>query len=235
MQTNLLAYGLFRWASRGLYLGEQRHYLKVDVDDWFNSADHYFPDGHIESDPGFQISGHDAYNLNVRQTALRDSYPLASAFTLNLAFNAGDANMAAGTTCSPNGGIEHAHRDEPLPAQQLPVDQPHLTHPEMNFTYYATSAAEITQNRTAAATLGLVQPNDVLKTGEYSGLGVYNPDPNNDVDPPTDFGLGASNVDVAAGGPRPRREVRARQHVVRQPPAAVLQLRDRRTRWSRAS
>ena len=52
MQTNLLAYGLFRWASRGLYLGDQRHYLEVDVDDWFNSADHYFPDGHDRERPG---------------------------------------------------------------------------------------------------------------------------------------------------------------------------------------
>ena len=26
----------------------------------------------------------------------------------------------------------------------------------------------------------------MLKTGEYSGLGVYHPDPNNDIDPPTD-------------------------------------------------
>ena len=25
MQAHLLAYGLFRWASRGLFLGEQRH------------------------------------------------------------------------------------------------------------------------------------------------------------------------------------------------------------------
>jgi hypothetical protein len=194
MQTNLLAYGLFRWASRGLYLGDQRHYLEVDVDDWFNSADHYFPDGHIESDPGFQVSGHDAYNLNVRQTALRNSYPLASAFTLNLAFNAGDANMAAGTTCSPNGGVSTLTATSRCLRTNFRWLNHTYTHPEMNFTSYATSAAEISQNRTAAATLGLAQPNDVLKTGEYSGLGVYNPNPDDDVNPPTDYGLGASNV-----------------------------------------
>ena len=43
LQSHLLTYGLFRWASRGLFLGEQRHYLNVDVDDWFNSADHLCP------------------------------------------------------------------------------------------------------------------------------------------------------------------------------------------------
>ena len=36
----------------------------------------------------------------------------------------------------------------------------------------------------------------MLKTGEYSGLGVYHPDVNNDVDPPTDHGLEASNPDL---------------------------------------
>ncbi len=74
MQTNLLAYGLFRWASRGLYLGDQRHYLEVDIDDWFNSADHYLPNGQIETDPGFRLSGHDAYNLRQRQNGLRSTW-----------------------------------------------------------------------------------------------------------------------------------------------------------------
>src|SRR5262249_4520364 len=80
MQSNLLVYGMLRWASRGLFFGEQRHYLNVDADDYFNSADHYFPDGHIESDPGYQMSGHDAYNLSLKQTSLRTTYPLANGF-----------------------------------------------------------------------------------------------------------------------------------------------------------
>ena len=51
-------------------------------------------------------------------------------------------------------------------------------------------------NLTVAKKLGLTVNGNVLKTGEYSGLGVYNPDPNNDIDPPTDFGLGASNTEL---------------------------------------
>ena len=68
-----------------------------------------------------------------------------------------------------------------------------VEHPELNATDYATTRAEIAGNLTIAATLGLPVNGTVLKTPEYSGLGVYHPDPNNDVDPPTDFGLGASN------------------------------------------
>ena len=48
----------------------------------------------------------------------------------------------------------------------------------MDFTNYAQSVSEITQNRTVATTLGLPAPTNVVKTGGYSGLGVYNPNPN---------------------------------------------------------
>ena len=45
LQAHLLVYGLFRWASRGLFFGELRHSLNVDVDDWFNSSDELLPNG----------------------------------------------------------------------------------------------------------------------------------------------------------------------------------------------
>jgi hypothetical protein len=193
LQADLLVYGLFRWASRGLFLGEQRHFLNADIDDWFNSSDHYFPDGHIESDPGFQMTAHDAFNLDLRQTVIRLQYPLANAFTFNLAYNGGDANLAAGSICSPNGGTAQLTATSRCLRNRFRWINHTFTHPELNFTDYTTSSNEIAQNRTAATTLGLSQPNSVLKTGEYSGLGVYNPNPDDDVNPPTDFGLMASN------------------------------------------
>ncbi|WP_179803159.1 Agd3-related carbohydrate-binding protein [Micromonospora purpureochromogenes] len=196
LQSDLLAYGLFRWASRGLFLGEQRHYLHVDVDDWFNSADHYYPDGHVESDPGYQMSGHDAYNVSLRQQALRQKYPLAGGVTLGMAYNGGDANLNAGNRCYPNGGINKLTPTTRCLANQFRWINHTLTHPELNFTDYATSRAEIADNLAVASRLGLPVDGSVLKTGEYSGLGVYNPDPDNDTDPPTDFGLTASNPEL---------------------------------------
>jgi hypothetical protein len=194
LQSHLLVYGLFRWATRGLFLGEQRHYLSVDVDDWFNSTDHQFPDGHIETDPGFRMSAHDAYNTRTRQNALRATYPLANGFTMGMAYNGGDANLAAGSTCSPNGGINQLTATTRCLRNDFRWINHTLTHPKMNFTDYATNFTEITQNIAVANQLGLPVDPTVLKTGEYSGLGVYHPDPNNDIDPPTDHGLGASNT-----------------------------------------
>jgi hypothetical protein len=194
LQANLLTYGLFRWATHGLFLGEQRHSLNVDVDDWFNSSDELQADGTYKPEPGYQMSAHDAYNANVQQSALRSRYTQAGAFTFGMAFNGGDANLNAGSTCSPNGGVNQLTATSRCLRNNFRWINHTLTHPKMNFTDYATNRTEISQNLVVAQTLGLPVDGTVLKTPEYSGLGVYNPDPNNDIDPPTDHGLGASNT-----------------------------------------
>jgi hypothetical protein len=219
LQAHLLVYGLFRWASRGLFFGELRHSLNVDVDDWFNSSDHLIAGAYppldqpwpnlvsspscsaasapcINDDPGFQMSGHDAYNTRAQQTALRRKYPLAAGFTMNLAYNGGDADLSANNKCYPDGGIETLTPTTRCIRDAMRWVNHTLTHPKMNFTDYTTSRYEINQNLKVAQQLGLTVNSAVLKTGEYSGLGVYNPDPTNDIDPPTDFGLGASNPEL---------------------------------------
>jgi hypothetical protein len=198
LQADLLVYGVFRWASRGLFLGEQRHFFNVDIDDWFNTSDHLFPDGHLETDPGFQVSAHDAYNLDQRLRALRAQHPLAGDFTLNLAYNGGDADLTAPSQCFPDGGVDELTATSKCLAGQFRWINHTASHPELNFTDHTTSFAEVQGNLTIADALGLPVPASVLKTGEYSGLGVYNPDPNNDVDPPTDHGLAASNPQFLA-------------------------------------
>ncbi len=199
MQSNLLVYGMFRWASRGLFLGEQRHYLNIDVDDWFNSSDHLFADGHLETDPGFSMSPHDAYNTSTQQSALRSRYPLGSGFGMGMAFNGSDAVPNAQNRCFPNTTTVNPSQFSSTTkclATQLRWINHTYTHPKMNFTDYATSYTEINQNLTVAQQMGLPVDRTVLKTGEYSGLGTYNPDVNNDIDPPTDFGLNASNPNL---------------------------------------
>ncbi|HYN96967.1 MAG TPA: hypothetical protein VES42_24260 [Pilimelia sp.] len=193
LHSHALVYGLFRWASRGLHLGEQRRFLTVDVDDWFNTADHYHEDGTIEYEPGYRVTGHDAYNLHQRQVALRAEHPTAPDFTVNLAYNGEDADPAGGNACAPDGGVDTLTATTRCLADEFRWVNHTLTHPELNFTDYATSRAEIENNAAAGASLGLDVPASVLKTGEYSGLGVYNDDPDNDTGPPTDHGLAASN------------------------------------------
>jgi hypothetical protein len=197
LQSQLLPYGLFRWASHGLFLGEQKHYLNVDVDDWFNSSDVWVTGtGAVSPTQEWSMTAHDAYNASTQQTNLRTKYPLASGFTMGMAFNGGDANLNAGSTCSPNGGVNALTATTKCLKNSFRWINHSLDHPKMNSTDYATSKTQINQNLVVAGQLGLPVDKTVFKSPEYSGLGVYNPDPNNDIDPPTDYGLGASNQNM---------------------------------------
>ena len=194
IQANLLAFGLFRWASQGLYLGQQQHYLKLDVDDYFGTSDVLNPDFTVNSDPGYQMSGHDAYNVSVQQSALRSRYPLAKAFEVGFAYNAdGIDNPKAKATCYPTGGVSTLDATTKCLRKSFEWINHTYSHADMNVTDYATSYNEINQNIKNGNNFGVQPETGVLKTGEYSGLGVYNPDPNDDIDPPTDYGLMASN------------------------------------------
>ncbi|GAA3955119.1 Agd3-related carbohydrate-binding protein [Actinoplanes auranticolor] len=196
MHSDLLVYGMLRWASKGMFLGEQRHHLNVDIDDWFNASDHYYPDGHVEYTPGFQVSGHDTVNLDNQQAALRTAHPQAADFKLNIAYNGADIDPFAGNTCSPNGGIAELTATTKCLKDNFRWVNHTLNHPELNHTDYATSYAEINDNRAAGNAIGLNAPDSVLKTPEYSGLGVYNPDPDDDTSPPVDHGLAGSNPEL---------------------------------------
>lgn len=196
LQANLLAYGMFRWASRGMYFGEQRHYLEVDVDDWFNTSDHVLPQDSTSGataplyGPEFSMVPGDVSAASAEQKKLATEFPLASAFKLNIAYNGGDVEPVSRTCTANLTSMSRCLRDEFRWINHT------LTHPKMNFIDYATSRLEIDQNLRVAKGLGLKVPKSVLKTGEYSGLGVYHPDPTNDIDPPTDNGLMASNPEL---------------------------------------
>ncbi|MEV6523816.1 hypothetical protein AB0M43_17855 [Longispora sp. NPDC051575] len=192
-QADLLLYGLLRWATRGVFVGEQRHWLHVDVDDVFIANDHLLADG-TYSPTEFRISGEDLAGAAAQQAALRQQYPQASAFVLNLAYNGEGIDPAAPAQCSSTGTPDPLTSYARCLAGQFRWINHTLTHPKMNTTPYQENLDEIRNNQTAGTTAGLAPPPVVLKTPEYSGLGVYHPDPTNDIDPPTDHGLAASNL-----------------------------------------
>jgi len=198
-QTDMLGYGLVRWATRGVFVGELRHWINVDIDDWFNSTAHLYPDGHLETDPGFRLSGSDAASANAQQNALRSGYPAAAGFTLNLPYNGGELTPSAPSRCSGTGTSDALTSYSKCLSRNFRWINHTLTHPRMNFTDYATNRREIADNLVIGRQAGLTVPTEVLKTPEYSGLGVYNPDPDASPNqPPTDFGLGASNPAMLA-------------------------------------
>jgi hypothetical protein len=185
--TDLLGYGLLRWATRGVFLGEERHWISVDIDDWFNV-------NAVGPADAFRLSGPEAAEVSRQQAGLRARYPLAAAFTLHIAYNGNNIDPSAA-----DAPVTHTPDSLTSYSRQLRFDfrwiNHTLTHRQLNFTSYRENYREIRDNLTAAARIGLPVPRTVLKPPGYSGLGVYNLDAQS-LDPPTDFGLLASNKEL---------------------------------------
>jgi hypothetical protein len=175
----LLGYGLLRWATRGIFLGEQRHWLNVDVDDWFNSNTHVAPKV-AQTDPDldaknakvFRMTGPEALAISQAQQTLGARYPVAAGFMLNLAYNGGDINPQAPAQCSSQNTPDPLTSYSRCLMGQFRWINHTLTHAGLDATSYPQTYAEISQNLAAAAEIGLPVPLDVLKTPAYSGLGI---------------------------------------------------------------
>ncbi|MEU5696694.1 hypothetical protein [Actinosynnema sp. NPDC020468] len=187
--TLLLGHGLLRWATRGVMLGEQRHWFSVDVDDWFNSTLRQHPDGTRDL---YRLTGRDAVSVSEQQRALREKHPVAAGFTLNLPLNGSRLKPDAPATCDDPKALDPLSSCSKAKVGEFRWINHTATHPQMNDTSYEVSREEIRRNLDVAAAAGLPVPQTVLKTPEYSGLGVYNPDPKS-LEAPTDFGLAGSN------------------------------------------
>ncbi|WP_309569905.1 hypothetical protein [Deinococcus sp.] len=200
LHSQLFSYGLLNWLTKGVYLGEFRRYLQVDVDDWFIDDDLWKPTststGIVQGT--FRISASDALGVRTQQTALRRTYPVASAFKFAVAFNASGANTAAPDTCAPT-----ASSVDPLTSVSRCMYNTFnwvnhsLDHLSMDFADYTTAYDQFQGNQDRADTLGLNYSPSAAVSGEHSGLGWYNAqglDYNK-----TDYGLNASNANFLQG------------------------------------
>lgn len=171
--------GLVRWATRGVLLGEHRHWLNVDVDDWSDLDGARVPPPPGAGDP---VAGGTAAQVAASLLQLRAEFPVARDLTLNLAYNA----AASPPPATPAGPSVQAFRW---------VNHT-WSHPSMEATSYERSRAEIADNLVAARRRGLPVDPAVLKTPGWSGLGVLvRPEPGA---PVVDDGLEASNPGLLA-------------------------------------
>lgn len=192
LSTALLGYGLVRWATEGVFIGEQRHWLNVDIDDWFGATQRLHADG---SEGMFRLTGPEAAAIKDQQDKLREDHPLAGEFVLNLPYNGGRFETTAPAECKEYDSVDSLSSYTRCLADEFRWINHTRDHPEMNTTSYAQSYSEIEENLEIAAVGGLEVPLSVLKTPEYSGLGVYNPDPES-TKPPKDHGLEGSNAQM---------------------------------------
>lgn len=196
VHTELLTYGLLRWVTRGLFLGERSMYFMSDVDDWFLANDVWNPATYATDPDAYRLTARDALALSEQQAELRSRYSQAEQFAVSLAFNGQGASLTAAKSCDPN-----VQSSDPLVSMSRCLSSAFrwlnhsYSHEYFDFLTYAESRAQIQDNRAVARKIGLSQPNRVLITGDVSGLGWYNQDGEG---PKTDYGLEASNPDFLA-------------------------------------
>ncbi|KHG64387.1 MULTISPECIES: hypothetical protein [Thermus] len=204
VHTWLLAPGLIRWLTRGVYVGEYSRYLRVDVDDWFLSTEVSGDSSGVGNTLTFRLSGAEAQAVAAKQAILRQTYPVAQAFTLDLAFNGCGAVLDPNPNdnqdpCDPSETLAQEPlnlADDLVQASQALKDtfrfyNHSYTHWDMDFTDLAQAEREIAENNRVASLLGLRYEHTVFKSGQYSGFGWKGQNPYDF--PRTDNGLGASN------------------------------------------
>ncbi len=180
LHTQLLGYGLIRWATRGLFIGERRHILAVDVDDWGLASDWWDetlqPGEPLRYRPQpFRLSAQDAWSVYQQQRQLNATYPLSNGFMLNLAFNGRGVNTGVAASCNPgvSSGDPLSSLTKCLASRMRWVNHTR-DHPSMdNITDPAALRFQIAENTRLANQLGLWYGSQTLKTGELSGLGWY--------------------------------------------------------------
>lgn len=202
LHFQLLGYGLLRWATKGLFLGERKYYLNIDLDDWFAATDWRLVGGTFVPG-GFRMSAKDGLstwqlvqNFRTQWDALLDQRSFLTNFNVNIAYNAAGAKLDTTiASCDPNlnGVSDRLTAMSRCLAPRLRWINHTYSHKLVDFSNYDESKAEITPNITVGQQLGFANYPEVLKTGELAGLGYYATVPDG---PKTDYGLEASNKDL---------------------------------------
>ncbi len=183
LHSLLLNYGLIRWVSRGVFLGEQKMNFATHSDDYFLDNDVWNPS--TQTNGGvFRLRASDVISLVSWQKLLQKTNPLFESFTIDHAFNGEGYQMGSKKECKPK---------EPAKDDEDPLSQvTHCYHDEFRWinhtfghisfddsTTLADVNAQISQNIAVATGKGGLKLSakefdpTVLVTGNHSGLGYF--------------------------------------------------------------
>ncbi|WP_027481917.1 hypothetical protein [Deinococcus pimensis] len=176
LHSQLFAYGLVNWLTQGVYIGEFRRALQVDIDDWFLDDDLWNATTGGLDGSTYRMSAADALGARDQQTALRTKYSgVAGAFTYAIVFNSGGAGVNATNTCSPTSGTgDRLSSVSKCIANSFDWVNHTRDHESMDCIDYATAYTQWNANFNRARTMGLPVSAGTGVSGEHSGLGWYN-------------------------------------------------------------
>ena len=190
--NQLLRHGMLNWVTRGVYLGHQRNYLELHVDDVFLPDDSW--------DPVTNTTNYDpdaAIRMSAADVAKAVQWSQQTGLKLDMVYNGAGHEQ-----------YQDDHGSDPLLAplqnnrDRFRWVNHTYEHPNLDCSTQTFIQNQITQNRTWATSNGFgdVVDSAELVTGEHSGLANTIPGNPGTIDPPTLEGVTAGAGGTLAAG-----------------------------------
>lgn len=182
--NQLLRHGMLNWVTRGVFLGFQRNYLELHVDDLFVGDDAW--------DEATNTTNYDpaaASRMTPGDVDRAIAWSRSRGLRIDMAYNAG--GTAPGDPLT-------AKFADPAVRNAFGYINHTLDHPNLDCSTAEFITSQVRQNAARADQLGLPDDPSELVTGEHSGLANARPGNPGTIDPPS--------IDVAeavAGGSLP--------------------------------
>jgi hypothetical protein len=175
--NQLLRHGMLNWVTRGVYLGYERNYLELDVDDIFLGDDKWNPTTNVtDYDPA------NAIRMTPADVANAVAWQNRTGLKLNMVYNMAGTDALGGSDAlltafqgAKNNfrWINHTYEHPNLDCQTAPYISAQLTQNQARFN-------ALLGNGLAA---GLNDPSEAV-TGEHSGIANTRPGNPGTIDPP---------------------------------------------------
>ena len=191
--AQLLRHGMLNWVTRGVFLGYQRNYLELQVDDLFLGDDAWQPATHSTSyDPA------DASRMTAGDVTRAVQWSHDRDVRIDFAYNGGGSALwqeQTGTSSDPLVGAIQANKSA------FGFVNHTYDHPNVDCSSASFIAKEITDNTAWAVSHGLSVDAQEVVTGEHSGLANSRPGNPGTIDPPSIDDVEPTAGTTAAGVP----------------------------------
>ena len=165
IHNQLLRHGMLSWVLRGMYLGYQRNYLELQVDDLFLGDDAWQPTTNVTNYDPSRASRMTPADL-AQAIAWSKSPACGSTWSSTAA-----APRSTCRTIRPRRATRCSTRQGGAGQEGVRLDQPHLEHPNLDCSTAPYITRQIADNIAFANANGLpLDSATELVTGEHSGL-----------------------------------------------------------------
>jgi hypothetical protein len=176
IQSQLLRHGELAWVTRGTYLGDERNYLELQVDDVYLPDDRWDTRTHTTD-----YNAEDAVRMTSEDVTSAVEWSRATGLRLDMVFNGGGSVAYR---------AEHGGSDPLLTAFRERAStfgwiNHTYDHPNLDCSTRAFIENEIDENVRWAREAGLTVSSGELVTGEHSGLANLIPGNPGTIDPPS--------------------------------------------------